>query len=57
MDSLEKKILKLENNLLSSTIRKSPEKINEILDVDINDPVVSRRLMLSIMLQEQEESM
>ena len=28
-------------------------KINEILDVDINDPVVSRRLMLSIMLQEQ----
>lgn len=37
MDSLEKKILKLENNLLSSTIRKSPEKINEILDDEFTE--------------------
>lgn len=29
-------------------------KINEILGVDINDPAVSKRLMISIILQEQE---
>lgn len=32
MESLEKEILRLENDLLSSEIRKSSEKINEILD-------------------------
>lgn len=31
-------------------------KINEILGVDINDPAVSLRLMLSIILQEQEST-
>ena len=29
-------------------------KINEILGVDINEPAVSKRLMISIILQEQE---
>lgn len=37
MDSLEKKIFKLENDLLSSTVRKSPEKINEILDDEFTE--------------------
>lgn len=30
-------------------------KISDFLDVDINDPVVSQRLLISMMLQEQEE--
>ena len=29
-------------------------KINEILGVDINDPKIARQLMISIVLQEQE---
>lgn len=30
-------------------------KISDFLDVDINDPVISQRLLISMMLQEQEE--
>lgn len=37
MESLEKEILKLENNLLLSSTRKSAEKINEILDDEFTE--------------------